>query len=78
MGTNNTAELNALHQALIMAAEEVDQGRSVAVFCDSKYSIQSVTQCAVGWEAKGWTKKGGDIKNLELIKPMFDLYQSLA
>ena len=77
-GTNNTAELNALHQALIIAAQEVSQGRSVAVLCDSKYSIQSVTQWAVGWEKKGWTKKGGEIKNLDIIKLMFKLYQSVA
>ncbi len=76
-GTNNTAELNALHQALIMAKEEIDAGKSVAIFCDSKYSIQCVTQWAVNWEKKGWTKKGGEIKNLDLIKEMFVLFQLL-
>ncbi len=76
-GTNNTAELNALHQALIMAADEVNKDRSVAIFCDSKYSIQCVTQWAVNWEEKGWKKQGGEIKNLELIKEMFALHQQL-
>jgi ribonuclease HI len=76
-GTNNTAELNALHQALIMAASEVDKGKSVAVFCDSKYSIQSVTQWAVNWQKKGWKKPSGEIKNLALIKQMFALHQQL-
>jgi ribonuclease HI len=76
-GTNNTAELNALHQALIMAASEVDKGKSIAVFCDSKYSIQCVTQWAVNWQKKGWKKPGGEIKNLELIKQMFALHQQL-
>jgi ribonuclease HI len=76
-GTNNTAELHALHQALIMAASEVDNGKSVAVFCDSKYSIQCVTQWAVNWQKKGWKKAGGEIKNLELIKQMFALHQQL-
>ena len=76
-GTNNTAELNALHQALIMANTEITHGRSVAIFCDSQYSIQCITQWAVGWEKKGWTKKSGEIKNLELIKTMFALHQEL-
>ena len=76
-GTNNTAELNALHQALMMAESEVDKGKSVAVFCDSKYSIQCVTQWAVNWQKKGWKKSGGEIKNLELIKEMFALHQQL-
>ena len=76
-GTNNTAELNALHQALIMAKDEIKNDKSVAIFCDSKYSIQCITQWAVGWEKKGWTKKGGEIKNLALIKEMFALHQLL-
>ena len=76
-GTNNTAELNALHQAMIMAQAEVEKSSSVAIFCDSKYSIQCVTQWAVNWEKSGWKKKGGEIKNLELIKEMFALHQLL-
>ena len=76
-GTNNTAELNALNQALIMAKDEIKSDKSVAIFCDSKYSIQCITQWAVGWEKNGWTKKGGEIKNLALIKEMFALHQLL-
>ena len=76
-GTNNTAELNGLHQALIMAASEADKGKSVGIFCDSKYSIQCVTQWAVNWQKKGWKKPSGEIKNLELIKEMFALHQQI-
>lgn len=76
-GTNNTAELNALHQALLMAEYEINRGNSVAIFCDSKYCIQCITQWAVSWEKKGWKKAGGEIKNLELIKEMFALHQLL-
>lgn len=76
-GTNNTAELSALFEALEMAKKELGKKKSVAIFCDSKYSIQCVTQWAVGWEKKGWKKSGGEIKNLDLIKKMFALYQEL-
>lgn len=76
-GTNNTAELNALHQALLMAREASEKGNSVALFCDSKYSIQCVTQWAAGWEKKGWKKSGGEIKNLELIQALYALHNSL-
>ncbi|MEH6442771.1 MAG: ribonuclease H family protein [Oceanospirillaceae bacterium] len=76
-GTNNTAELNALHQALMMAKDYIDEGKSVAIFCDSKYSIQSVIQWAISWEKNGWKKKTGEIKNLELIKEMFALHQAI-
>lgn len=76
-GTNNTAELNALYQALMISISELKSGNSVSVFCDSKYSIQCVTEWASNWEKKGWKKSGGEIKNLELIKKIHRLYQSL-
>lgn len=77
MGTNNTAELNALHQGLLLARDEIANGKTAVVFSDSQYSIQCVVQWAVGWEKAGWKKKGGDIKNLELIKNIYALYQTL-
>ena len=76
-GTNNTAELCALNQALLISKDEIEKKNSVAIFCDSKYSIQCITQWAVGWQKNGWIKKGGEIKNLELIKEMFALHQLL-
>ncbi len=76
-GTNNTAELNALHQALNIAGQELKDQRSVVIFCDSKYAIQCITQWAAGWQKKGWKKAGGEIKNLALIQEMFALYQRL-
>ncbi|MCL9776293.1 ribonuclease H family protein [Vibrio methylphosphonaticus] len=77
-GTNNTAELNGLHQSMLLAKAHLLAGRSVAIYCDSMYSIQCITTWAKGWEAKGWKKSGGEIKNLDLIKPMFELYQQIA
>ncbi|MCP4290678.1 MAG: ribonuclease HI [bacterium] len=76
-GTNNTAELNALHQALQTAEKELANQSTVAIFCDSKYSIQCITQWAFNWEKKGWKKPGGEIKNLELIQNIFGLYKRL-
>lgn len=77
MGTNNTAELNALYHALLMAKDEIKKDKSVAIFCDSKYSIQCVTMWAINWERNGWKKNGGEIKNLDLIKKIYALHQLL-
>ena len=77
MGTNNTAELNALHQGLLIAQHDIAQGKTAAVFSDSQYAIQCVTVWAIGWEKAGWKKKGGEIKNLELIKDIYSLHQTL-
>ena len=79
LGTNNLAELNAIHQALIMAKAELSKGGTVTIFSDSQYAISCVIQWASGWEKKGWKKSGaGEIKNLELIKKLHALYQSLS
>ena len=77
MGTNNTAELNALYQSLLIAKEELASGNHVIIKCDSMYSINCIKTWAVGWEKKGWTKKGGAIKNLEIIQKSYALYNQL-
>ncbi|MBQ9020284.1 hypothetical protein IJ096_03120 [Candidatus Saccharibacteria bacterium] len=30
-----------------------------------------------GWESKGGLKKGGEIKNLEMVKELYDLYRRM-
>lgn len=76
VGTNNIAELNALYQALVIA-KQTSSENIITIFSDSKYSIDCITTWAYGWKAKGWTKKGGEIKNLELIKKIHDLYERI-
>ena len=77
MGTNNTAELGALYESLLMAQKEAENGNRVEIKCDSMYSINCIKVWAVSWEKKGWTKKGGEIKNLEIIKFAYYLYNSI-
>lgn len=77
-GTNNTAELKGLHHALLAARIDLDRGCTVAVFCDSSYSINCITQWAKGWKKNNWKKNGEDIKNIDLIRPMHDLYEELG
>ncbi len=77
MGTNNTAELKALYESLLIAKEKIEQGERAEIKCDSKYSIECIQRWAIGWEKKGWTKKGGEIKNLEIIKKAYYLYNRI-
>jgi len=75
-GTNNTAELNGLIEAFKFAQPFLDKGVHVQVLSDSKYSIDCLTKWAKGWKNKGWTRgKGEEVKNLELVKKGFDLYE---
>lgn len=78
MGTNNTAELNGMLEAFRYAAPFIAKGQTVQVLSDSKYSIDCITKWAKGWQSKGWTRgKGEEIKNLEIIKECFALYEQL-
>jgi ribonuclease HI len=73
-GTNNTAELNALLQALMLAKLEIDADRTVQVRSDSSYGLNAVTKWATGWKKRGWRKADGEIKNLEIIQLLHALY----
>ena len=75
-GTNNIAELNALHQALIIA-KQTSSDNIISIFSDSKYAIDCITTWAYSWKKNGWSKKGGEIKNLELIKESHNLFLQL-
>jgi ribonuclease HI len=77
MGTNNTAELNALYHALRIAEGEIQTGKTVAVRSDSQYSINCIRSWAPSWEKKGWKKAGGEIKNLEIIQDCYAIYQRI-
>ncbi|QIR13685.1 viroplasmin family protein [Shewanella aestuarii] len=76
-GTNNTAELNALFEALKLAQSELANDSSVCIFSDSQYAINCICNWAYGWKAKGWTRKGGEIANLDLIQQAHELYDAI-
>ena len=77
MGTNNTAELNALYHALRMAEAEIEAGNTVEVCSDSAYSINCIRSWAPNWEKRGWKKPGGEIKNLEIIQDCYAIYRRI-
>ena len=76
-GTNNIAELMALKTALTIA-DNLGSSKKVVIKTDSQYSKNVVLQWAAGWERNGWKKKGGLIKNLELIQEIYALYNKLS
>ena len=77
MGTNNTAELNALYHALRMAEADIKTGNTVEVCSDSAYAINCVRSWAPSWEKRGWKKSGGEIKNLEIIQACYAIYRRI-
>lgn len=61
-------------QALI-AAMKVASNESCIINTDSEFWINVITKWAVGWEAKGWKKPKGEIKNLDLVQEAYALYK---
>ena len=78
MGTNNTAELNALYHALRMAEVEIKARRTVEVCSDSAYAINCIRSWAANWEKRGWKKAEGEIKNLQIIQDCYVIYRRIA
>lgn len=73
--TNNEMELAGMAGAIKLAKILMkDSDTEVEIFCDSAYTINIVKDWMWKWAANGWTKKGGAIKNLELVK---DIYNEL-
>lgn len=67
--TNNRMELTALIEAYQILPEDAQ----VTIYSDSQLCVNTVNQWAAGWEARGWKRKGGPIKNLELVKKLYSL-----
>lgn len=70
--TNNRMELTAI----IRGIELVPAGRPVTVHTDSRLAVDTLTQWAAGWERRGWKRKTGPIKNLDLVKQAWALVQA--
>lgn len=70
--TNNRMELKALIEAFKLLPEDA----SSTIHSDSRLCIDTITKWAPNWERKGWKKKGGPIKNLDLVQELFALAKS--
>lgn len=67
--TNNRMELTALIEAYRVLPADAE----VTLFTDSKLCMNTINAWAPKWEANGWKKKGGPIKNLELVQELLAL-----
>ena len=67
--TNNRMEL----RALIAAYEMLGPDDQVTIWSDSQLCVNTINLWATGWKRRGWKRKGGAIKNLDLVKPLYEL-----
>jgi len=70
--TNNRMELGAV----IYALEALKQRCDVEVYTDSQYVANALNLGWLeSWKSKGWKRKGGEVKNLDLWKELSDLLE---
>jgi len=61
--------------ALVAALKDAG-GDPCTIHTDSEFWINVITKWSLGWEANGWRKKGGEIKNLDIVREVCPLYRS--
>jgi ribonuclease HI len=59
----------------IMAALEDAAGQECLIHTDSEFWINVITKWSLAWEQNGWKKKGGAIKNLDIVQEVCPLYR---
>lgn len=68
-GTNNMGELKAVLDLFEATAHL--PGTHLHIFCDSQYTINSITKWMPGWKKKGWKKSDGKpVLNVDLMKAL--------
>lgn len=60
----------------IVAALKDAGGKACQIYTDSEFWIKVITKWSLPWEANGWKKKGGPIKNLDIVQEVCPLYKA--
>ena len=71
----DTTNIRMEGQAIIAALKHAD-GAECEIHTDSEFWINVITKWSLGWEKNGWTKKNGEIKNLDIVKEACPLYRA--
>jgi len=59
----------------LIAAMRDSVGTECQIYSDSEFWVNVITKWSPSWKTNGWRKKGGDIKNLDLVQEAHDMYQ---
>ncbi|HXH04799.1 MAG TPA: ribonuclease H [Candidatus Nitrosotenuis sp.] len=59
----------------IMAALKDADDAECQIYTDSEFWINVITKWSLNWEANGWKKKGGEIKNLDIVQEVCPLFR---
>ena len=74
-GEDATTNIRMEGLAIIAALKDAN-GEECEIYTDSEFWINVITKWSIAWQAKGWKKKGGEIKNLDIVQEVCPLYRS--
>ncbi|MYD65727.1 MAG: ribonuclease HI [Chloroflexi bacterium] len=69
--TNNRMEF----EAVIAGLEMIGAGEAETVYSDSRLVVQTLNEWAAGWARRGWKRRTGPVKNLDLVQRAYALKQ---
>lgn len=69
--TNNRMEF----EAVIAGLEMIEAGEAETVYSDSRLVVQTLNEWAAGWARRGWKRRTGPVKNLDLVQRAYALKQ---
>lgn len=73
-GEPDSTNIRMEGKAIIAALQDAD-GQECSIYTDSEFWINVITKWSVAWEKNGWKKKGGEIKNLDIVQQVCPLYR---
>lgn len=74
-GEHDTTNIRMEGKAIIAALQDAD-GQPCTIYTDSEFWINVITKWSLAWEANNWVKKGGAIKNLDIVQEVCLLYRT--
>lgn len=69
-----TTNIRMEGKAIIAALQDAG-GAACKIHTDSEFWINVITRWSLTWEQNGWVKKGGEIKNLDIVREVCPLYR---
>lgn len=71
--SNNRCEYYAAIKAMDLVNEyDPEMTKTLHMFTDSLLLLNTCTKWMHSWQKKNWKRSGGDIKNLDLVKILYD------
>ena len=76
LGAENPSTNIRMEGLALKKAFEILEGEEAEILTDSEFWVNVLIKWAPAWEKNGWKKKNGEIKNLDIVRPLFELYEN--